>query len=207
VRKTALKSGAVFLFENCSLSVRFLGRECIIIYTCCFVSIYFERKKHGSLHGGRRIAVQDLPVGSEIIRKKDTVTLQSELRHSESVERFVVENQSELGVMSVSEYLNELLIKYNIEKCDVAKRGGFNGNYPYQIFNGKKNASRDKLIQIALGFPLSIEETQYLLQLGGYLGLYVRNSRDAFIMYAVEKQYTLEELNELLYANKKKMIE
>lgn len=165
------------------------------------------RKGAQSLHGGRRIAVQDLPVGSEIIRKKDTVTLQSELRHSESVEKFVVENQSELSVMSVSEYLNELLIKYNIEKCDVAKRGGFNGNYPYQIFNGKKNASRDKLIQIALGFPLSIEETQYLLQIGGYLGLYVRNSRDAFIMYALEKQYTLEELNELLYKNKKKIIE
>lgn len=151
--------------------------------------------------------MQDLPVGSETVRKKDTVTLQSELRRSESVEKFVTENQSELGVMSVAEYLNELLIKYNLEKCDVARQGGFNGNYPYQIFNGNKNASRDKLIQIALGFPLNVEETQCLLQLGGYLGLYVRDSRDAYIMFALEKGYSLEELNDLLYKNQKKIIE
>lgn len=201
-----LKQVLSFFIKNCSLSVRFLGKECFIIYSCRFCRMDVKKGAQ-SLHGGRRIAVQDLPVSSEIIRKKDTVTLQSELRHSESVEKFVVENQSELSVMSVAEYLNELLIKYNLEKCDVARRGGFTGNYPYQIFNGKKNASRDKLIQIALGFPLSIEETQYLLQIGGYLGLYVRNSRDAFIMYALDKQYTLEELNELLYKNKKKIIE
>lgn len=142
-----------------------------------------------------------------VIGKKDTLTLQSELRHSESVEQFVKENQSELTMMSVSDYLNELLIMYNLEKCDVAKRGGFAGNYPYQIFNGKKNASRDKLIQIALGFPLTLEETQELLRLGGYSELYVRDSRDAFLMFAIEKKYELQELNELLYKNKKKILE
>ncbi len=140
-------------------------------------------------------------------RRKDTITLQSELRHSESVEQFVRENQAELGVLSVSEYLNSLLKKYNLEKSDVTKRGGFNGNYLYQIFNGKKNPSRDKLIQIALGFPLTVEETQELLKCGGYSELYVRDSRDAFLMFALEKKYVLRELNELLYKNKKKMLE
>ena len=140
-------------------------------------------------------------------RRKDTITLQSELRHSESVEQFVKENQAELGVLSVSEYLNSLLKKYNLEKSDVTKRGGFNGNYLYQIFNGKKNPSRDKLIQIALGFPLTVEETQELLKCGGYSELYVRDSRDAFLMFALEKKYVLRELNELLYKNKKKILE
>lgn len=140
-------------------------------------------------------------------RRKDTVTLQNELRHSESVEQFVRDNSEELGVMSVSEYLNGLLKKYNLEKSDVTKRGGFNGNYLYQIFNGKKKASRDKLIQIALGFPLTVEETQELLKCGGYAELYVRDGRDAFLMFAVEKKYTLREINELLYKNKKRILE
>lgn len=151
--------------------------------------------------------MEDLQKNVEYIPQKDTQTLQWELKHSESVEQFIRENQSELIMMSVADYLNELLIKYNVEKCDVGKRGGFTGNYLYQIFSGMKNASRDKLIQIALGFPLTLEETQHLLHLGGYSELYIRNRRDAFIMFAMEKKYTIRQLNELLYKNKKEMLE
>lgn len=139
-------------------------------------------------------------------KQKDTITLQSELRHAESVESFVRANQSEFNDLDVTDYLNRLLIKYNLEKCDITRRGGFAGNYVYQIFNGKKNPSRDKLIQIALGFPLTLEETQELLKHGGYAELYVRDSRDAFLMFAIEKKYTLQQLNELLYKNRKNII-
>ncbi|MBQ8798899.1 MAG: hypothetical protein IJZ55_04965 [Lachnospiraceae bacterium] len=140
-------------------------------------------------------------------RKKDTVMLQSELKNAESAEAFVRANQSELNMKSVTEYLTELLIKYNVEKCDISKRGGFSGNYVYQIFNGVKSASRDKLIQIALGFPLTLEETQYLLRVGGHSELYVRNSRDAYLMFAIEKGYEVQKVNELLFENKKELLE
>ena len=138
---------------------------------------------------------------------KDTMTLQSELRHSDNVEQFMEANQSEFDLISMSEYLNELLKKYKLEKSDVVKRGGFTGTYLYHIFDGTKNPSRDKLIQLALGFPLTLEETQRLLRLGGYAELYVRDSRDAFLMFGIEKKYELAEVNELLYKNQKKIIE
>lgn len=143
----------------------------------------------------------------KIYGKKDTITLQSELRHSDDVERFIEANQSEFDVINMSEYLNELLKKYRIEKSEVVKRGGFTGTYLYHIFDGTKNPSRDKLLQLALGFPLTLEETQKLLRLGGYAELYVRDSRDAFLMFGLEKKYTVQQLNELLYKNKKKIIE
>lgn len=153
-----------------------------------------------------------MPVGVNIVdnmsvNRKDTQLLQSELRNANSAEQFIKENQAELQMVSVAEYLNEMLIKYNTEKCDVAKRGGFVGNYPYQIFNGVKAASRDKLIQIAIGYPLTVDETQYLLRLGGHSELYVRNSRDAYIMFALEKGYGITQTNELLYNNGKKILE
>ncbi len=151
--------------------------------------------------------VEKVQEGKIVKEKKDTVTLQSELRRSENIEQFVKENKSEFDIISVTEYLSGLLKKYNLEKCDVTKRGGFNGNYLYQIFNGKKNPSRDKLIQIALGFPLTLEETQKLLRLGGHAELYVRDSRDAFLMFGLEKKYAVQQLNELLYKNKKKILE
>lgn len=138
---------------------------------------------------------------------KNTEKLQSELKTAKSAEEFVQENQAELQVMSVAEYLNDKLIEYNLEKSDVAKRGGFVGNYAYKIFNGMKNASRDKLIQIAFGFPLTLEETQQLLRLGSHSQLYVRDSRDAYIMFALEKSYDIQKVNQLLYENKKEILE
>lgn len=142
-----------------------------------------------------------------ITTKKDTSMLQSELKHSGNVEEFVRDNREELQIKSVAEYLNELLIQYDLEKSDVAKRAGFVGNYLYQVFNGVKSAGRDKLIQIAFGFPLTLEETQYLLRLGGHSELYVRNSRDAFLMFSIEKGYNIQKVNELLYENNKELIE
>lgn len=70
--------------------------------------------------------------------KKNTDVLQTELRSAEDVERFMSENEEEFRLLNVAEYLNQLLIDYDLEKCDIARRGGFTGNYPYQIFNGRK---------------------------------------------------------------------
>lgn len=53
---------------------------------------------------------------------KNTARLQSELKHAKSAEEFVQENQAELRVQSVAEYLNRMLIAYNVEKSDVVKR-------------------------------------------------------------------------------------
>ena len=138
---------------------------------------------------------------------KNTAKLQSELKTAKRAEEFVQENQAELQVKSVAEYLNDKLIEYNLEKSDVAKRGGFVGNYAYKIFNGMKNAGRDKLIQVAFGFPLTLEETQQLLRLGGHSQLYVRNTRDAFLMFALEKRYDIQKVNQLLYENQKEILE
>lgn len=73
----------------------------------------------------------------------------------------------------------------------------------------KKAVWRDlqEPIQIAIGFPLTVEDTQYLLRLGGHSELYLHNSRDAYIMFALEKRYGITETNELLFKNGKKILE
>ena len=37
-------------------------------------------------------------------------------------------------------------------------------NYAYQLFNGTRKPSRDKVIQLAFGFGLSVDDTQELLK-------------------------------------------
>lgn len=134
-------------------------------------------------------------------KEKSTAFLQSELKQAVSLEKFIQENEQNLKAKSVPEYLNDMLIKYDMEKSDVVHRSGLSGTYAYQIFDGKKSAGRDKLLQLAFGFPLNLEETQRLLRFGGHNELYVKKKREAFIMYALEKGYDLNQVNELLYQN------
>ncbi len=131
--------------------------------------------------------------------EKNTELLQSELKNAKNLSAFFEENAKNLKEKSVPEYLMEMLIKYDVEKSDVVSRAGLSGTYPYQIFDGRKTAGREKLIQLAFGFPLNLEETQRLLKHGGYSELYVKNKREAFIMYALEKGMDIHKLNELLF--------
>lgn len=151
--------------------------------------------------------MSEIQKNGNAVNRKDTQVLQSELKNAQSAEAFVAANQSELQIKTVAEYLNEMMIRYDLEKCDVNRRAELTGNYLYQVCNGSKSPGRDKLIQIALGFPLLLEETQYLLRLGGHSELYVRNSRDAFLMFAIEKGYEIQRVNEMLYENKKELLE
>lgn len=139
--------------------------------------------------------------------EKSTEFLQSELKQAKSLEQFIQENEQNLKAKSIPEYLNDMLIKYDMEKSDVVRRSGLSGTYAYQIFDGKKSAGRDKLIQLAFGFPLSLEETQRLLRFGGHNELYVKKKREAFVMYALEKEYNIDQLNELLYQNEEETFE
>lgn len=138
------------------------------------------------------------------MQEKNTEYLETELKQSNNLEEFLNSNGLILNAKTVPELLNDLLIKYDIEKCDVVRRSGLSGTYAYQIFDGKKSAGRDKLIQLAFGFPLSLDETQRLLRCGGYAELYVKKRRDAFLMYALEKNYNFNQTNELLYENEEK---
>jgi len=131
--------------------------------------------------------------------EKSTELLQSELKNAKKPEEFFAKNKENLKEKTVPEYLMEMLIQYDKEKSEVVSQAGLSGTYAYQIFDGRKSAGREKLIQLAFGFPLKLEETQRLLKLGGYSELYVKNKREAYIMYALEKGYDIQRLNELLF--------
>ena len=133
--------------------------------------------------------------------QKSTEMLINEIKTTDRIESFISENTEEIQELSLSEYLRELLQKYNLEKSDVFKRAGMaDTNYGYELFrNDVKKASRDKLIRICIGFPLSVEEAQKVLRYGKVRPLYPRDERDAYILFGLNKKYTLDELNDLLY--------
>lgn len=141
--------------------------------------------------------------------QKSTEMLMNELKNTDEIANFVTENMDEIHEFSLSEYLKSLLQKYGLEKSDVFKRAEMTDtNYGYELFRSDaKKPSRDKLIRICIGFPLSIEETQNVLRYGKVRPLYPRDERDAYILFAINKNYTLGQLNDILYEHNLELFE
>ena len=141
--------------------------------------------------------------------QKSTEMLINEIKTTDRIESFISENTEEIQELSLSEYLRKLLQKYNLEKSDVFRRAKMTeSNYGYELFrDDSKKASRDKLIQICVGFPLTIEETQEVLRYGKVRTLYPRDERDAYVLFALKNGYDMAQLNDLLFAHGLKVFE
>lgn len=132
-----------------------------------------------------------------------TEQLLNQINNADSIENYIEDNEGNFWNPSLTEYLEALLKKYKVKKSEIFQRAGLVGNnYGYEIFNGaKKQPSRDILIQICIAFPLSVEEAQQVLRKAGKAILYPRDKRDAFILFALKRQMTLDELNDKLFEN------
>lgn len=80
-------------------------------------------------------------------------------------------NKDAFEELAVSEYLRRLCEERDIVPEQVIKKAQIDRTYGHQIFNGTQVPSRDKLIQIAFGFGLTLEETQNLPKSAGKSGL------------------------------------
>ena len=69
----------------------------------------------------------------------------------------------------------------------------------HQIFSGHKNPTRDKVLALCFGFLLSLDETQTLLKCTGYGPLYPRDPKDSLIIFALQRNYSIADVNELLF--------
>ena len=123
------------------------------------------------------------------------------LLEATSIGGFLAGNQENMLTMNLSEYLMTLLRQKKLKRADVIRDSHLEHAYVYQIFDGKKKPSRDKLIAIAFGLHLNVEETQRMLKLGGCSELYARVGRDAVILFAVSREMSIGETDELLDAN------
>ena len=131
--------------------------------------------------------------------EKSTNELLEILKQKKSYEEFFKEEIGEFYFTSVAEYLELLLGEKNLTKSEVILRGNLDKNYAYQIFNGNKtNPSRNKILMLAFGLGLNLNETRKLLKVAGLTDLYVRSPRDSIIMFCINKGESLISTNEYL---------
>ncbi len=130
--------------------------------------------------------------------EESSAGLDARMRKARDIDEYLDENQEYMLNQSLREHLNALLVQKGLLVADVARESQLDRKYVYQIFDGKKRPSRDKLIAIAFGLGLDEDETQRMLKVSGNKELYVRNKRDAVILFALQRKKTLMETNDLL---------
>lgn len=132
--------------------------------------------------------------------QKSTDELLKILNAEEEIESYIEENKQDLINLSLSDYLDDMLKKYNISKNEAINNSALNQIYGYQIFDGKKKSpSRDKLIQLIFGLGLDVTDAQRLLKIAGVNELYPHIKRDSIIIFAINKKVSVSECDELLF--------
>lgn len=100
---------------------------------------------------------------------------------------------------TLAQHLRSLMNQKGLEQADVVRDSGQDKGYISQLFNGRKtNPSRDKLIAIAFGLHLDVDQTQRMLKLAGFT-LYVRDKRDYIILLSIQCGMSIQETDVKLY--------
>lgn len=133
------------------------------------------------------------------MERKITDDLQKELMGSNSLNEFLSANSDEFNSGGVQRLLTRLFEKRAITKSALAKQSGMSEIYVHQIFAGRRNPSRSRLICLCFGLGATLDETQELLRLAGLAPLYPRIRRDAIIIYGLVNGVGLHELNDKLF--------
>ena len=139
--------------------------------------------------------------------EQETKELMNKLQKEKNIANFTRENDDIFLDKPLVEYLEILLRKSNMKKAEIIKRAGLATVYGYQIFDGRREPKRDKVIQIAIGFGLPLDETQKLLKKAGHSELYPKIKRDVLFIYAINNGMDINGVEELLYQMDEKGLE
>lgn len=107
------------------------------------------------------------------------------------------------------EYINELILKHghSLSIASIIENSQIQRNYGYQIINGTRRPGRDKILALSLTLHLTLKETQRGLTLAGENILYPKTRRDSIIIFALQKQLSVLDTNELLFQFDEKTLE
>ena len=131
---------------------------------------------------------------------KDTNDLRQELMDAADLDRFLSANHESFHSGNAGELLQRLFRKRKLSKAALAKQSGMSEVYLHQVFAGRRNPSRSRLLCLCFGLNATLEETQELLKQCGHAQLYPKNRRDAIIQYGLANGMDLLAVNDKLFA-------
>lgn len=130
---------------------------------------------------------------------KNTEYLNHKILESKNVKSFLEENKLNIVTTEFNHLLYTFIEEKGLKNSDFFRVSGLTDSYGYQLLNGKRQPSRDKVLQASIGLNLSIGQTNTLLKSAEKSELYIRTKKDAIVMFALNNGLSFIEVNELLY--------
>lgn len=131
--------------------------------------------------------------------QKDTSEIVKQLQLSSDFQSFYQDNKEYMVDKSLSQLLTQLLKQTGISKATAIKNAEMSEVYGYHIFAGSRIPERGKVLALAIGMGLNLEQVQQLLKTAGYSTLYVKRPFDSIVLYGICKKMSVAQINELLY--------
>ncbi len=140
------------------------------------------------------------------MKEKSTSDLQAELMSAPSIDSYIKKNESYFSDQSVARMLKEVYDTRDLTKAALARRAGISEVYLHQVFSGRRNPSRDRLICLCIGLETSLDEAQALLKGAGFATLYPKVKRDAIVIYGLLHHMELDVINEKFFVEGEKTL-
>ena len=94
--------------------------------------------------------------GRDHVKEKSTSDLSQELMRNANIDHYIHENQSFFSDKSVSDLLSQLYEKKTMTKAALARKAGMSEIYLHQVFSGRRNPSRHRLLCLCIGLGCSL---------------------------------------------------
>lgn len=121
------------------------------------------------------------------------------LKNPENLSKFLEDNKKSLDSYNALRFFESCWIKYGfVTQAQVIKRSEL-GHNAYHYLDGRKKLTRNRAICLSLAVGMDIDETNTFLQYLGLAQLYVRNSRDVMLIYAINQKMSVHDTNTMLY--------
>ena len=131
--------------------------------------------------------------------EKDTEQLMNQIKAADNFEKLFEEHQPYLINEEIKDYLAKMLQEKKLKKISVIRAAEISEVTGYQYFDGKRKPSREKVLALAIGFGLTVEETNELLKKTGYAQLYPKHHWDAILIFGISHNFSIMEMNERLF--------
>lgn len=123
-----------------------------------------------------------------------------------NIEAYLSDNQScfmETGILDLLEFLHG---RCGLSRAEIARRSGMSEVYLHQVFSGRRNPSRDRLLTLCVGMGAPWRRPTSCSSKAAYAQLYPRLRRDAIISHGLIHRRPLTEINEALFAENEKTL-
>lgn len=114
------------------------------------------------------------------------------------INTYLESNSDSLIEINLKKFWNDVVNNSGMSKSDIINKSDFGYVYFYDVINGRKIPSTDKIVRLALAMKMTLEQCQTALKYSGKSPLYPRLKRDSILIFAINHNYDIYQTAELL---------